>query len=276
MANLGVLGALLGRGDTLLQDRLNHASLLDGAALGGARLRRYRHNDIGSLQQQLDAATGRVLIASDGVFSMDGDLAPLPALAEVAWQAGAALMIDDAHGFGVLGDRGRGSVAAAGLDCARVPVYMATLGKALGVAGAFVAGSEVLIETLIQKARSYVYTTAMPPALAEATSASLRIVQAEQWRRDRLQQLVQRFREGAQSMGLALMDSVTPIQPLLLGDAHTALEWSAGLLERGILVTAIRPPTVPAGSARLRITFSAAHSEEHVDRLLEALQELAA
>ena len=276
MANLGVLGALLGRGDTLLQDRLNHASLLDGAALSGARLKRYRHNDIGSLQRLLDGAAGRVLVASDGVFSMDGDLAPLNALADAAGRTDAALMIDDAHGFGVLGRQGRGSVNAAGLDFGQVPVYMATLGKALGVAGAFVAGSEALVETLIQKARSYVYTTAMPPALAEATRASLRIVQQEQWRRDHLQGLVARFRDGAQSIGLQLMDSATPIQPILLGEARTALAWSDRLLERNILVTAIRPPTVPAGSARLRVTLSATHSEAQVDRLLEALQELAA
>jgi len=276
MANLGVLGALLGRGDTLLQDRLNHASLLDGAALSGARLKRYRHNDIGSLQRLLDGAAGRVLVASDGVFSMDGDLAPLNALADAAGRTGAALLIDDAHGFGVLGRQGRGSVNAAGLDFGQVPVYMATLGKALGVAGAFVAGSEALVETLIQKARSYVYTTAMPPALAEATRASLRIVQQEQWRRDHLQGLVARFRDGARSIGLQLMDSATPIQPILLGEARTALAWSDRLLERNILVTAIRPPTVPAGSARLRVTLSATHSEAQVDRLLEALQELAA
>jgi len=276
MANLGVLGALLGRGDTLLQDRLNHASLLDGAALSGARLKRYRHNDIGSLQRLLDGAAGRVLVASDGVFSMDGDLAPLNALADAAGRTDAALMIDDAHGFGVLGRQGRGSVNAAGLDFGQVPVYMATLGKALGVAGAFVAGSEALVETLIQKARSYVYTTAMPPALAEATRASLRIVQQEQWRRDHLQGLVARFRDGARSIGLQLMDSATPIQPILLGEARTALAWSDRLLERNILVTAIRPPTVPAGSARLRVTLSATHSEAQVDRLLEALQELAA
>jgi len=275
MANLGVLGALLGRGDTLLQDKLNHASLIDGAALSGARLRRYPHNDMDALQRQLEGAQGWVLIASDGVFSMDGDLAPLQTLAQIAANADCALMIDDAHGFGVLGEQGRGSVDAAGLNFDQVPVYMATLGKALGVAGAFVAGSEALIETLIQQARSYVYTTAMPPALAEATRASLRIAAEEQWRREQLQALVQRFRAGAQAIGLQLMASATPIQPILLGDAQTALRWSERLLERGILVTAIRPPTVPQGSARLRVTFSAQHSEAQVDRLLEALQSLA-
>ncbi len=272
MANVGVLSALLSRGDTLLQDKLNHASLLDGAAQCGAKLRRYRHGDMQGLQRMLDGAEGGCLVASDGVFSMDGDVAPLTEIANLASQYDSALMIDDAHGFGVLGEWGRGSVAAAGLGFAEVPVYMATLGKALGTAGAFVAGSEDLIETLIQRARSYVYTTAMPAALAEATRTSLRIMAEEQWRRDHLQSLVKRFREGALSLGLQLMDSATPIQPVLLGDAETALRWSERLLEQGILVTAIRPPTVPQGSARLRVTFSAAHQPEQVDRLLETIR----
>jgi len=275
MANLGVLSALLGRGDTLLQDKLNHASLIDGATLCGAKLRRYRHGDMQGLQRMLDGAEGQCLVASDGVFSMDGDLAPLSEMANLAKQHDAALMVDDAHGFGVLGEQGRGSVAAAGLGFAEVPVYMATLGKALGTAGAFVAGSEDLIETLIQRARSYVYTTAMPAALAEATRTSLRIMAEEQWRRDHLQLLVKRFRDGAISLGLQVMDSSTPIQPVLLGDAETAVRWSNSLLEQGILVTAIRPPTVPQGSARLRVTFSAAHQPEQVDRLLEAMRPLA-
>ena len=275
MANLGVLSALLGRGDTLLQDKLNHASLIDGATLCGAKLRRYRHGDMQGLQRMLDGAEGQCLVASDGVFSMDGDLAPLSEMANLAKQHDAALMVDDAHGFGVLGEQGRGSVAAAGLGFAEVPVYMATLGKALGTAGAFVAGSEDLIETLIQRARSYVYTTAMPAALAEATRTSLRIMAEEQWRRDHLQLLVKRFRDGAISFGLQVMDSSTPIQPVLLGDAETAVRWSSSLLEQGILVTAIRPPTVPQGSARLRVTFSAAHQPEQVDRLLEAMRPLA-
>ena len=275
MANLGVLSALLGRGDTLLQDKLNHASLIDGAAQSGARLRRYRHADMEGLGEQLARAAGARLIATDGVFSMDGDLAPLREMAVLARQHDAALMVDDAHGFGVLGKQGAGSVKAAGLGFEEVPIYMATLGKALGVAGAFVAGSDDLIETLIQRARSYVYTTAMPAALAEATRTSLRIMAEEYWRRDHLRTLVNRFRAGAQALGLQLVDSPTPIQPLILGDAQTALDWSEALLAQDILVTAIRPPTVPQGAARLRVTLSALHQAEHVDRLLEALQPLA-
>jgi len=275
MANLGVLSALLGRGDTLLQDKLNHASLIDGAAQSGARLRRYRHADMEGLGEQLGRAAGARLIATDGVFSMDGDLAPLREMAVLARQHDAALMVDDAHGFGVLGKQGAGSVKAAGLGFEEVPIYMATLGKALGVAGAFVAGSDDLIETLIQRARSYVYTTAMPAALAEATRTSLRIMAEEYWRRDHLRTLVNRFRAGAQALGLQLVDSPTPIQPLILGDAQTALDWSEALLAQDILVTAIRPPTVPQGAARLRVTLSALHQAEHVDRLLDALQPLA-
>jgi len=275
MANLGVLSALLGRGDTLLQDKLNHASLIDGAAQSGARLRRYRHADMEGLGEQLARAAGARLIATDGVFSMDGDLAPLREMAVLARQHDAALMVDDAHGFGVLGKQGAGSVKAAGLGFEEVPIYMATLGKALGVAGAFVAGSDDLIETLIQRARSYVYTTAMPAALAEATRTSLRIMAEEYWRRDHLRTLVNRFRAGAQALGLQLVDSPTPIQPLILGDAQTALDWSEALLAQDILVTAIRPPTVPQGAARLRVTLSALHQAEHVDRLLDALQPLA-
>lgn len=271
MANLGVIPALLGRGDTVIEDRLNHASLIDGARLSGARLRRWPHGDLAGLQHQLGHASGRVLVAVDAVFSMDGDRAPLGELARLIAQHEVALMIDDAHGFGVLGPQGQGSLAAAGLGFDAVPLYMATLGKALGVAGAFVAGSELLIETLIQRARPYVYTTAMPPALAEATRAALRIAAEEDWRRERLCALTERFRCEAAGLGLRLADSDTPIQPLLLGDAATALRWSEALAMRGILVPAIRPPTVPEGSARLRITFSAAHEEADLDHLLEAL-----
>jgi len=274
MANLGVPGALLRRGDVILQDRLNHASLIDGAQLSAATLRRYAHADMAALERLLGEHTGNVLIATDGVFSMDGDVAPLRRLAALAAHYDAPLMVDDAHGLGVLGPHGRGSAEAAGLGPGEVAVYMATLGKALGTAGAFVAGSADLIETLIQSARSYIYTTAMPAALAEASRASLRIVREESWRRERLRELVNRFRLGAESLGLCLMDSDTPIQPILLGDARTALSWSEALLEQGILVTAIRPPTVPEGSARLRITLSATHQEADLDRLLEALQGL--
>jgi 8-amino-7-oxononanoate synthase len=274
MANLGVIGALLGRGDNLFEDRLNHASLIDGGVLSRARIRRYPHADPAALAAQFDARGGRRLVATDGVFSMDGDIAPLRTLAAVCADHEAWLMVDDAHGIGVEGPQGRGSVAAAGLGQAEVPILMGTLGKALGTAGAFVAGSEALIETLIQFARPYIYTTAMPAALAEATRASLRVVAAEEWRRERLQGLIQRFRQGAQRIGLTLMDSTTPIQPLLLGSAARVNLWHQALQREGILVGAIRPPTVPEGGARLRITLSAAHSVTQVETLLAVLAEI--
>jgi len=273
MANLGVISALAGRGDQVCEDRLNHASLLDGALLSRARRRRYAHADPRALAPLLDG-TGARLIATDGVFSMDGDLAPLPELAALAQGADAWLLVDDAHGLGVLGAEGRGSLAHFGLGPEQVPILVGTLGKALGTAGAFVAGSRELIETLIQRARSYIFTTAPPPAVAEATRESLRIARRESWRRERLQALIRRFRAGAAELGLPLMDSATPIQPLVAGTARQALSWSSRLEALGILVSAIRPPTVPEGSARLRITFSAAHQEQDVDQLLEALDSL--
>jgi len=271
MANLGVIGALAGRGETLFQDRLDHASLLDGARLSGARLVRYRHRDLDDLARRWAAARRPALVATDAVFSMDGDLAPLPDLAALAGARAVPLMVDDAHGLGVLGRGGRGTLDHFGLGPDQVPILMGTLGKAFGVFGAFVAGSEPLIETLVQQARSYVYTTALPPALAVAIQASLELVRSEDWRRERLQALVARFRRGAADLGIALGDSPTPIQPLLLGSARRALAVSEALRRQGIWVPAIRPPTVPEGTARLRITFSAAHGEDQVDRLLEAL-----
>ena len=276
MANLGVISALLGRGDTVLEDRLNHASLIDGGLLSRARFKRYAHADLDQLNGLLDGAEGRRLVVSDGVFSMDGDVAPIEGLAASCSTADGWLMIDDAHGLGVLGPQGRGSVAAAGCDQEQVPVLMGTLGKAFGTSGAFVAGSGALIETLIQLARPYIYTTAMPPAVAEATRASLRIVQQEEWRRERVQGHVARFRHGAQKIGLQLMASETPIQPVLLGTSERANRWSDALQREGILVGAIRPPTVPEGSARLRITFSASHSAAQVEALLAVLAEIAA
>ncbi len=277
MANLGVITALLGKADAVFEDRLDHASLIDAGLLCGARLRRYLHADPSSLDGLLDKhPQGRRLIVTDGVFSMDGDLAPLPALAATAAARDAWLMVDDAHGLGVLGRQGRGSLDHFGLDAREAPVLMGTLGKAFGTSGAFVAGSEALIETLIQQARTYVYTTALPPALAEATRASLRLLQNGDERRERLATLIQRFRNGAAQLGLQLMASQTPIQPIVVGEAARAVTISEALLQRGILVTAIRPPTVPAGSARLRVTLSAAHSEAQVDRLLDALGEVAA
>lgn len=273
MANLGAITALVGQGDTVLQDRLNHASLLDGGLLSGARFSRYLHNDPASLASRLDKVVGDTLVVTDGVFSMDGDLADMPALATVARPHGAWLMVDDAHGFGTLGANGGGIVEHFGLGIDQVPVLIGTLGKACGTAGAFVAGSDDLIEALVQFARPYIYTTSQPPALACATLKSLQLLRDERWRREHLGALIRQFRQGAQQIGLALMDSPTAIQPILVGDAARALTLSKMLRARGLLVTAIRPPTVPVGSARLRVTLSAAHSEAQVQLLLNALAE---
>ncbi|WP_426690494.1 8-amino-7-oxononanoate synthase [Rhodanobacter ginsengiterrae] len=275
MANLGVLQALLSRGDICVQDKLNHACLLDGAKLGGAELKRYPHGDVGAAARQLASnPTAAALLATDGVFSMDGDVAPLHELAQLCAREQATLMVDDAHGFGVLGADGAGSVSAAGLSQHDVPLLMATLGKALGCSGAFVAGPAALIDGLIQFARPYIYTTAMPPALAAAALEAVRVAQVEAWRRARLAALISRFRRGAEQLGLPLAASGSAIQPLLLGSADAALVAAQTLERQGLLVTAIRPPTVPAGQARLRITLSAAHEEAHVDRLLDALETL--
>lgn len=277
MANLGVISCLLGRSDQVIEDRLNHASLIDGGLLSPARFTRYAHADPVALRSRLDDGRGdtRRLVATDGVFSMDGDVAPLAELADACRAAGAWLMVDDAHGIGVLGDQGRGSLYEAGLMQSDAPVLMGTLGKAMGTAGAFVAGSEELIETLIQFARPYIYTTAMPPAVAEATRTSLRICREQEWRRERLRGLVERFRRGAESIGLQLAVSRTPIQPILLGSSSRALAWSDELRRQGILVTAIRPPTVAENTARLRVTFSAAHTAAQVDSLLVVLADVA-
>lgn len=271
LANLGIAGALLKRGDRVLEDRLNHVSLLDAGLLSGARFVRYAHADTDALQRRLETAARRTLVMTDSVFSMDGDLAPLPDLARECGRAQAVLMVDDAHAFGVLGAHGRGALEHFGLGTDEVPVLMATLGKALGTFGAFVAGSEALIETLIQHARTYIYTTAPPAAWAEATRAALKLVRKESWRREKLHALIARFRAGAAALDLPLLDSRTAIQPLMIGDAARALTVSDALAARGILAVAIRPPTVPAGSARLRLTLTAAHSDAQVDQLLDAL-----
>jgi 8-amino-7-oxononanoate synthase len=273
MANLAAVTALVGQGDTVLEDRINHASLLDAGLLSGARFSRYLHNDAVSLASRLQKATGNTLVVTDGVFSMDGDLADLPALCAAARQKDAWVLVDDAHGFGPLGATGGGIVEHFGLGVEDVQVLVGTLGKAFGTAGAFVAGSEELIETLIQFARPYIYTTSQPPAVACATLKSLELLRTEGWRREHLNKLIARFREGAAAIGLTLMDSATPIQPILIGDSARALRLSALLRARGLLVTAIRPPTVPAGSARLRVTLSAAHSEAQLELLLHALAE---
>ena len=272
MANLGVLQTLLQAGDLCVQDKLNHASLIDAVRLSGAERKRYPHCDVAAAQRQLESRPARLaLLASDGVFSMDGDIAPLVHLATLCKKQQASLMIDDAHGVGVFGNQGAGSVAAAGLNQHDVPILMATLGKAVGTCGAFVAGSGALIDALLQSARSYIYTTAMPPALAAATRAALRLVRADEWRREKLHSSIARFRRGALQLGLPLPESSSAIQPVLLGSAAESLAVAQALEVRGLLVTAIRPPTVRAATSRLRITLSAAHDDADVDRLLDAL-----
>ncbi|MDM1716610.1 8-amino-7-oxononanoate synthase [Thiopseudomonas alkaliphila] len=271
MANLAAVTALVGQGDTVLHDRLNHASLLDAGMLSGARFTRYLHNDLASLEQRLSKATGNRLIVTDGVFSMDGDLAPLPEICQLAQQHNAWVMVDDAHGFGPLGASGGGCVEQMGLTQTQVPVLVGTLGKAFGSSGAFIAGSEELIETLIQFARPYIYTTSQPPAVACASLKSLELIQTEGWRREHLNQLIAQFRATLIAANIPLMNSHTPIQPVVVGDSAQAMQLSAKLREQEIIVGAIRPPTVPAGSARLRITLTAAHTTEQVQRVTDAL-----
>jgi len=275
MANIGAINALIGRRDLILQDQLNHASLLDGGRLSQADFKRYKHVDMASLEQRLEQSSAeRKLIVTDGVFSMDGNLAPLREISSLAKKHSAWLMVDDAHGVGVLGQQGGGLVEELNMSVEQVPVLVGTLGKSFGTFGAFVAGSEALIETLIQYSRSYIYTTALPPAIAAATIASLQIVREETWRRDKLGQLVARFRRGAKQIGLQLAESNTPIQPVLINNDEKVMQVGQQLRAAGFLVGAIRPPTVPVGTGRLRITFSANHSEEQVDQLVAALDSL--
>jgi 8-amino-7-oxononanoate synthase len=274
MANLGILPALAGRGDTIFSDELNHACLVDGARLSRAEVRIYPHVDLAALERMLaECPTPGKLVASDALFSMDGDLAPLPQLLALCERYDAWLVVDDAHGFGVLGEGGRGTLAHFGVASPRI-VYMGTLGKAAGVYGAFVAGEERLIEWLVQRARTYVFTTASPPLLACALIASLQLIEAEEARRLRLRELIGRLRKALEGLPWPLLPSQTAIQPLIVGDSRKALELMEGLRRRDIWVPAIRPPTVPAGSARLRITLSADHSVGQVDRLAAALHEL--
>ena len=279
MANTGVINALMNEGGVVLQDALNHASLLDGGWLSRARSIRYPHNDMQALAQLLaQHQHEQCLVVSDGVFSMDGDVAPLPEMAGLAAAHGAGLMIDDAHGLGCLGASGRGTIelfpehSSGGVINAReLPVLVGTFGKALGTAGAFVAGDAVLIEYLEQFARSYVFTTAMPPALAMATLTSLRVSQAESWRRERLQLLIRRFRQAMSGMAFPVLESHSAVQAVVLGDVDTTLAASALLRDHGLQVSAIRPPTVPRGEARLRITLSAVHTDAQFDQLIQAL-----
>lgn len=274
-ANLGVINALVSLRDHVFEDRLNHASLLDGGWISRARFEYYEHGCAEDLDAKLAAADGgRRLVVSDGVFSMDGDMCPLDDLVKVAARRDAWLMIDDAHGFGVTGNEGRGTVDPDRFDTHQVPVLMATLGKAFGTTGAFVAGDDSLVEYLIQRSRNYIYTTALPAAVAVATSKSLEIVVAENWRREKLTALVTRFRNAVRERGIDVMPSETPIQPVLVGDPAAALAASQALEARGCLVTAIRPPTVPQGTSRLRVTLTAAHTVDDIDRLVDAIGEV--
>ncbi|MDX8385099.1 MAG: 8-amino-7-oxononanoate synthase [Gallionella sp.] len=320
MANLGVVQALVGKGDTVFADKLNHASLNDAMLLSRAKVNRYRHHDMAQLAallkqcnntsisrreqgemqgaaqratrnteevdeerestrhssshaQQAGRGVGRKLVITDALFSMDGDLACLPELLALCEQHDAWLLVDDAHGFGVLGEQGRGSLSHFKLASPRI-IYMATLGKAAGVFGAFVAAEQVVIDTLVNHARSYVYTTATPPALANALLASLKLISQGNAIRAHLQKLIAQLRDGLSDLPCQLMASDTAIQPLMIGDNHQALALSDGLREQGIWVAAIRPPTVPQGTARLRITLSAAHTAADVEQLIGALHEL--
>jgi 8-amino-7-oxononanoate synthase len=275
LANLAVAQALLRPGDICLQDKLNHASLLDAARLAQAQLVRYPHRDVGAAGRQAAAhADGALLLATDGVFSMDGDAAPLPELAALARDQDGLLYVDEAHAIGVHGPEGRGSAAAAGLDAKSAPLLLVTLGKALGGYGALLVGQEALIEHIAQVARPYIYTTALPPALAAASRVAVRLARSEQWRRERLRELIAHFRDGASARGIELPHSDTPIQPLPVGDNAHALRLAQQCEARGLLVVAIRPPSVPQGTARLRIAFSAVHTVADVDTLLDALAEL--
>ncbi|MBS0215020.1 MAG: 8-amino-7-oxononanoate synthase [Proteobacteria bacterium] len=272
VANLAVLQAFLGEGDICVQDRLDHASLIDGARLSGAMLRRYPHGDAeGALRQLRSNVDGAALVATDGVFSMDGDIAPLKQLALIARVQHATLYVDDAHGIGVVGDEGRGCVAAAKLGPAEVPLQLVTLGKALGGYGAVVVGEADYIEHLVQAARGFIYSTAPPPALAVASLQAVKMARSDHWRRERLESLIARFREKMQQLGFELPVSETPIQPVPCGDEQSALAMSAALEDEGLWVAAIRPPTVPDNASRLRVTLSALHTPSEVNTLVQAL-----
>ncbi|HEY9379936.1 MAG TPA: 8-amino-7-oxononanoate synthase [Burkholderiales bacterium] len=275
MANLALLQTLARRGDAIFHDALNHASLIDGLRLSRAEAIEYPHCDVATLAASLAASTARnKFVVTDAVFSMDGDIAPLPELLKLCEAHDAWLIVDDAHGFGVLGRQGRGSLSHFDLNSPRI-VYMGTLGKAAGVAGAFVAASAEVIDWLIQRARTYIYTTATPPLLAAAVLASVDVIEHDEARRTHLQSLISQLREGLRGLPWTLLSSQTAIQPLIVGESKSALELSAQLREAGIWVPAIRPPTVPMGTARLRISLSAAHTEAQVQRLVAALQRCA-
>ncbi len=274
MANLGAITALLSADQHVFEDRLNHASLLDAGLLSAGRFQRYRHNDLDDIAHKLNQRSGHDLVVTDGVFSMEGDKALLKPLSKLVNQHDSWLMVDDAHGFGVLGKHGAGLVEELNLSVDDVPVLVGTLGKSFATFGAFVAGSDILIETLIQKARTYIYTTALPSAVAEASRTSLKLVRHESWRREKLNHLIHRFRQFAQQLDLSLMNSFTPIQPILIGSNDATLKIQQALFEASFLVGAIRPPTVAKGSSRLRISLSADHELEDVERFLQCLSKI--
>jgi 8-amino-7-oxononanoate synthase len=273
LANLSIISTLVeDRNDHIFQDKLNHASMIDAALLSRGKLIRYPHADVEALEVALHRHPFSCrLVLTESVFSMGGDIAPLKAIAKLCSKQNASFVVDDAHGFGVFGNQGKGTLDLLQLKQSDVPVMMATFGKALGCSGAFIAGSDSLIELFVQKARPYIFTTAMAPALAVAAREALGLLQSETWRQDALFTLIERFRKGAQQLSLQVQDSSSPIQPLLTGSAERALQMSEFLYDNGFLVTPIRPPTVPVNTSRLRITISAEHIEEDIDMLLEAL-----
>jgi 8-amino-7-oxononanoate synthase len=274
LANIGVVTALVGREDAVFADRLNHASLNDAAQLARAQFKRYPHLDLATLDRLLAGTTARrKLVVTDAVFSMDGDIAPVPELIALCERHDAWLLVDDAHGFGVLGRQGRGVLAHFDVSSPRV-IYMATLGKAAGVFGAFVAAQEEVIEWLLQRARSYIYTTATPPLLAHALQKSLDLIEHEAWRRERLSELITMLKQTLNLKHWRLMPSASAIQPLVIGANQEAMAVSQALAREGLLVPAIRPPTVPQGTARLRISLSAAHEVRDIERLAAALNAL--
>lgn len=273
MANIGLLTTLVGEGDLILSDQFNHASIVDGCRLSRAEVWVYRHRDMDHLEELLKRSRHRRrLIVTDGVFSMEGDIAPLPQLRELADRYGAILMVDDAHATGVLGPEGRGTAEHFGL-LGRVEVQMGTLGKALGLMGAFAAGEQVLIDLLVNRARTFMYTTAPPPPLVGMVLEALRIMRSEPWRRERLWENTRRMRQGLKERGFQVLGS-TPIIPVLVGEDRKTMEFSRRLLQRGVYVQGIRPPTVPEGSARLRISLSATHSSEDIELTLGAMEEV--
>jgi 8-amino-7-oxononanoate synthase len=272
LANLAVMQSLLGEGDLCVQDKLNHACLIDGARMSGATLRRYPHVDLPAALRQLQSVRdGAAMLATDGVFSMDGDQAPLRELSLLARSQQALLYVDDAHGIGVMGNDGRGCMGSQHLSMREVPLLLLPLGKAFGGQGAVLLGAQDMIQHIVETARPYIFSTAASPAMAAAMHASLRLIQSESWRRAKILSLVMRFRRGALRLGLPLQESFSPIQPVVLGENQRALHAMNVLRQRGYWVSAIRPPTVPEGQARLRVTMTAAHSEADVDGLLNAL-----